>query len=136
MITTHHEIHFQTGNRSRKTLIEGAALPEEKPLGQLPRITKLMALAVRLDGLIQAGHVQDQAELARLAHVTRARLTQIMNLRLLAPDIQESLLFLPPILHGRAPVLLRDLQPLASINDWQQQRKYIATHFGDVLATK
>lgn len=135
MTTTHHEIHFQTGRRSRKKIVEGTA-PESPPLpaGQLPRVTKLMALAIRLDGLIAAGHVKDQAELSRLSHVTRARLTQIMNLRMLAPDIQESLLFLPPILKGRAPILLRDLQPLASINDWHQQREYVATHFGDVLA--
>jgi len=38
-----------------------------------------MALAIRFDGLIRDGKVKDQAELARLGHVSRARLTQIMN---------------------------------------------------------
>ncbi len=60
-----------------------------------------MALAIRFERLIQAGEVADYAELARLGHVTRARITQIMNLRLLAPDIQERLLFLPRIEGGR-----------------------------------
>ena len=53
-------------------------------------------VAIRFERLIQAGAVADYAELARLGHVTRARITQIMNLRLLSPDIQERLLFLLP----------------------------------------
>lgn len=48
-----------------------------------------MALAIRFDRIVQEGHVRDYADLARLGHVTRARLTQIMNLRLLAPDIHS-----------------------------------------------
>lgn len=54
-----------------------------------------MALAIRLEGSISEGIVADQAELARRGHVTRARLTQIMNLLGLAPEIQEEILFLP-----------------------------------------
>lgn len=51
--------------------------------------------------------------MARLGRVSRARVTQIMNLLFLAPDIREQLLFLPPVTGGRAPVLLSDLQPIA-----------------------
>jgi recombinase len=58
-----------------------------------PRITRLMALAVKFEGLIQQGVVKDYAELARLGQVSRARITQIMNLLNLAPDIQEEILF-------------------------------------------
>jgi hypothetical protein len=39
--------------------------------------------------------IRDYAELARLGRVTRARMTQIMKLLDLAPDIQEQILFLP-----------------------------------------
>ncbi len=60
-----------------------------------------MALAIRLDQLIRDGVVADQAELARLGHLTRARLTQIMNLLCLAPDLQEQILFLPLTERGR-----------------------------------
>jgi hypothetical protein len=63
--------------------------------GNLPRISKLMAFAIRFDGLVRSGEVRDYADLARLGYVTRARITQIMNLLNLAPDIQESILFLP-----------------------------------------
>ena len=93
------------------------------PVGRLPRVTRLMALAIRLDGLIRAGQISDQASVARLGRVTRARITQIMNLLLLAPDIQEQLLFLPPVGRGRAPVLVRDLQPIAVEPNWSCQRK-------------
>jgi len=82
-----------------------------------------MALAIRFDQMIRDGVVADQAELARLGHVTRARLTQIMNLLSLAPDIQESLLLLPDILRGWDKVTERDLRPVSAAADWQTQRR-------------
>ncbi len=82
-----------------------------------------MALAIRFDKLLGEGVVTDQAELARLGYVTRARLTQIMNLLHLAPDIQEELLFLPRVERGRDPLTERDLRPIAATADWRKQRK-------------
>ncbi len=61
----------------------------------LPRITRYMALAIYYEDLINQGHIHNYAEITTLGHVTRARVTQIMNLRLLAPDIQERILSLP-----------------------------------------
>jgi hypothetical protein len=55
--------------------------------------------------------------------VTRARITQIMNLLLLAPDIQEAILFLPRIQHGRDPIRLGRLQAVALTPDWRKQRR-------------
>jgi len=63
-----------------------------------------MALAIRFDRLIKSGEVTDQADIARLGHVSRARVTQIMNLLLLAPGIQEGILFLPRTQSGRDPI--------------------------------
>lgn len=65
--------------------------PEPAP-PRIPRITRLMALAIKFQNMVNRGEVRDYADLARLGFVTRARLTQIMNLILLAPDIQEQLL--------------------------------------------
>lgn len=113
-------IHFRTGRRARREVHAGP--PPDAPVGRIPRLSKLMALAIRFDGLIRAGDVRDYAELARLGHVTRARITQIMNLLLLAPDIQEALLHLPRVTAGRDPILLRDLQPIAAEPDWRIQR--------------
>src|ERR1700674_402424 len=62
--------------------------------GCAPRIARLLALAHKLDGLVQAGTVRDYAELARLGHVSKARVSQIMMLLHLAPAIQEYVLFL------------------------------------------
>ena len=93
------------------------------PQGRVPRIARLMALAIRFEQLIQQGHIASYAELARLSHVTRARITQIMNLRMLSPDIQEAILFLPRIQSGRDPITISDLQTIALVPDWRKQRR-------------
>jgi len=115
------------GRGYRKELHVGdgePAVPAAAPQpGRVPRIARLMALAIRFERLIRDGQVADYAEVARLGHVTRARVTQIMNLLHLAPDIQETILFLPPIETGRDPVCLRMLQPIAVIPDWRKQRE-------------
>ncbi|TWT61722.1 hypothetical protein [Rubinisphaera italica] len=97
-LTIKGKVHFQKGKKGRKRLAEGK--DREKPKGRLPRVTKLMALAIRFDRLIRDGHVNDYAELARLGQVSRARMTQIMNLLNLAPEIQETILFLPRVEQG------------------------------------
>jgi hypothetical protein len=71
------------------------------PSGWTPKVSKMMALAIHLQGLVDSGQVRDYATLAKLAHVSRARVTQIIDLTLLAPDVQEALLFLPKIEKGR-----------------------------------
>jgi hypothetical protein len=87
-----------------------------------------MALAIRLDGLIRDGVVSDQAELAQLGHVPRARLTQIMNLLYLAPDLQEEILFLPTFERGRNPVTEKQLRPIAATASWSKQRQMWQCH--------
>jgi hypothetical protein len=82
-----------------------------------------MALAIRFEQLLRDGVVKGQAELARLGRVSRARLTQIMNLLNLAPDIQEEILFLPRTEKGVDPVGERDLRPIAAVADWRKQRR-------------
>lgn len=82
-----------------------------KPVGaRIPRIARLMALAIKMQGMVDRGEVRDYAELARLAQVTRARMTQIMNLNLLSPELQEQLLFLEPVDGGRDAVTVKGLQ--------------------------
>ena len=68
------------------------------------------------------GHVHDYAEIALLGHVTRARMMQIMNLRLLSPCIQEQLLSLSRIFNGREWLSLRDFQSIALEHDWRRQQ--------------
>jgi hypothetical protein len=93
------------------------------PLGRVPRVARLMALALRLDELVCTGQVASYSALASLGHVTRARICQILNLIHLAPDIQEELLFLPPTVRGRDPIILADLMLIAAAFDWRKQRR-------------
>ena len=85
----------------------------------IPRIARLMALAIRFEGLLREGTIRDYAELALRGHVTRARMTQIMKLRYLAPDIQELLLFLLPA----KGLNERNLRTVVSRIDWDEQRR-------------
>src|SRR6516225_7753760 len=89
----------------------------------MPRVSRLLALALRLDRLVRAGAIADYATLACLGHVSRARVSQILSLVQLAPDIQETLLFLPPTERGRDAIRLRHLQALAALADWRHQRR-------------
>ncbi|HDS15140.1 MAG TPA: hypothetical protein ENN66_00635 [Proteobacteria bacterium] len=91
--------------------------------GNIPRVAKLLALAIRFEKLVKRGDIQDYADLARLGYVTRARITQIMNLLNLAPNIQEDILFLPNTMKGRDPILEKDLRPVAAVPHWNRQRK-------------
>ena len=69
------------------------------------------------------GAVKNYAELARLGYVSRARVTQIVNLLQLAPQIQEAVLFLPAQSSGRDTITERALRRLAAEPDWRVQRR-------------
>ena len=97
--------------------------PPGVPPGRVPRVARLLALALRCEQLVAAGVIANYAALAELGHVSRARVTQILNLLWLAPDIQEALLFLPRTERGRDPIHLRQLQPLTRVADWRKQWK-------------
>lgn len=123
-LTIEKQIHFGRRDRGRKELKPGSAMPVPAvPEGRVPRVARLLALAIRFDQLVRTGAVAGYAELAQLGHVSRARITQIMNLLLLAPDIQEALLFLPRTKRGRDPLRLQQLQPIALTTEWQKQRR-------------
>ena len=118
--TIHRRVWFERKGIAKKLT---TALPSEKTQEQRPlRLTKLMALVIRYQQLIDEGHVANRAELGQLAEVSRARLTQIMNLLLLAPDIQEEILFLPLTDKAQEPISDRDMRPVVAELDWEKQR--------------
>ena len=123
MITVKRKVHFVRRDHGRKTIADAPRPAELTDPGRIPRISRLMALAICFDRLIREGKVTDLSELARLAHVTQPRMTQIMNLNHLAPDIQEELLFLPPVARGREAIHERMLRPIAAEVDWRRQRQ-------------
>jgi len=121
MTTVTRQIHFAIEGK-RKRAVAGPP-PEPAPQGRVPRVSRLMALAIRFDRLLRDGVVPNQSELARLVHVTQPRMTQILNLLHLAPDIQEEILFLPATTKGRDLLTERDLRPVAAEPDWTRQRR-------------
>lgn len=118
------KFHMGTGRTGHKELRDGRS-PDPLPVakGHIPRISQLMALAIQFEQLIRDGVVKDQADIARLAFVTRARVSQIMDLLTLAPDIQEALLFLPLVTEGREQIKLADMQPVIASMKWSLQRE-------------
>lgn len=121
--TIRKKISFTRGPRSKKQIREGHSAPAAVRPYRVPRISRLMALALRIEELIEHGTIRDYAEAARLGHVSRARMTQIINLLNLAPDIIEEILFLPRIKKGRDPFTERDLRPITSLLNWKKQRQ-------------
>jgi len=115
--------HIRREGKSLELRAGEAPDPPVVSAGRVPRVARLMALALRFEDLVRNGDVADYATLARLGHVTRARVTQIMNLLTLAPDIQEEILHLPPTLKGRDTIHLRQLQPIALTLAWTRQRE-------------
>jgi hypothetical protein len=107
------------GHEENKMLSSDNQRSDSEPAGRaIPRIARLMALAIRFDGLLRAEEFRDYAEIARLGRVTRARMTQIMKLLDLAPDIQEQILFLPNL----KGLNERNLRPIVRRIDWKEQR--------------
>jgi hypothetical protein len=123
MIALRTKVKFGRARAGRRRMLPKTSEPVVVSDGRVPRISKLMALAIRFEGLIRDGQVTDQSELARLAHVTQPRVTQIMNLLHLAPDIQESLLELPPVRSGKPKITEKLLRPIAAEIDWGKQRE-------------
>ena len=86
-----------------------------------PRVAQQLALAHKLGGMIRAGELRNLADAARAVRVTRARMTQIVNLLLLAPEIQEAILDLPLVTNGRELVSERTLRQIVAEPDWNRQ---------------
>jgi len=125
MIRIKQKVQFYRDSEGRHRI---DANPSDDPppapvMGRVPRIARLMALAIRFDQLLREGKVVSQSELARLTHVTQPRMTQIMNLLHLAPDIQEAILFLPRTTSGRDPIHEKMLRTISAEVDWGKQRE-------------
>jgi hypothetical protein len=122
-LTVRCAIHVAKAARGRKTVEQGSASVVAAERGRVPRVARLLALALKLDAQLLQGVFAGRGELAALGRVTRARISQILSLAYLAPDIQEAILFLPRTERGRDPVILHDLLPIAAEPDWTKQRR-------------
>lgn len=91
--------------------------------GGLPRVTRLMALAIRCDELLRTGKVRDLEHLATIGNVSQPRISQILSLTMLAPDLQETLLFLPRLSEGKPEISEKSLRKITMLDHWDEQRK-------------
>jgi len=118
------KFHFKKGRWGQKKLMEGTpVIPPGTARGRLPRISRLVALAFHIEKKLKEGAYKNMAELAKEGNVSRTRISQIMNLLNLAPEIQAALLFLPKSGPGPDPVTERDVRPIAAETCWDQQRR-------------
>jgi hypothetical protein len=93
------------------------------PTERVPRITRLLALALKFEELIRSGAVSNYAVLARLARVSPSRVTQMTSLLSLAPDIQEQILFLRPTEAKQLRISEPSLRKLTATLLWNKQRE-------------
>ena len=97
------------------------AVAEAQPQGRVPRVARLLALAHCIDEMIRSGEIPDLATAAGLCGVTRARMSQIAGLLLLAPAIQLAILDLPLVVKGRDPITERHLRAIVAEPVWERQ---------------
>lgn len=98
--------------------------------GQVAMVARMLALAHHLQGAIDRDLVADRASVARSLGVTRARVTQLLDLLMLAPDIQEQVLAIEAV-DGVEPIGERALRDVAHAGTWEAQgRVWMATGLG------
>ena len=82
----------------------------------------MLALAHKIQDTIDRGMVANQAEVAELLRIRRARVTHLLGLTLLAPEIQERVL-LSEAVDGVEPWTERGLRAVGRCGDWGVQRR-------------
>ena len=122
MIEAKRKIVFRGEAHKRRDAAK-AAREKAAQFGRIPRIAKLVALASRMQSMIESGQVDTFQQLAEIGRISQPRMTQIMSLLHLAPDIQEELLSLPGTIRGKATIHEKLLRPLTMQIDWGVQRK-------------
>ncbi len=130
-------VQFYRRAKGQRPVRPEPAAPQEKPVPAsvqtldrlspqiIPKITRLLVLGHHFERLVRDGVVKDYAEIARLAGLSRARVTQIVNLTLLAPGIQEGILFLDGDDAKQMRRFERDLRIVLAEADWKEQGKVL-----------
>ncbi len=122
MIKVKRKVAFQGEAHKRRDAAKAARVTLAQS-GRIPRIAKLVSLANRMQSMLESGEVESFQQLAELGRISQPRMTQIMSLLNLAPDIQEELLYLPEVIKGKAGIHERLLRPLTTEIDWKVQRR-------------
>jgi hypothetical protein len=113
------KLHHVRKGHSKRFVDTPPATPEQ--FRRPARVAIMLALAHKIQHAIDRGAVHDRAEVARKLGLTRARVTQLLDLTLLAPDIQDQILFAESI-DGVETGCERSLRPTATASLWAEQR--------------
>ena len=100
----------------------GRGDPKQPRVPKTPRVVELLRKAIEWKALLESGQIASQADIACQEGITRARVTQILGLLRLAPEIQEKILSSPGTLHHRL-VTERLLRPIGAIADHRDQMR-------------
>jgi hypothetical protein len=118
-------IRLKDGTRSEYTLTDpnrpGIRGPRIQSTGRVPRLSRLMALAIKMEGRLRSGSVRSYQELIEQGQISGARLSQILRLADLAPAIQEEILFLPKTRVGTDPVTEKAIRKVSRVIDFDEQ---------------
>jgi hypothetical protein len=112
---------FRSGGGQAKTRFVAVRAAEPPPTRPL-RAAEMLAVAYQMERMIETGVVRDRAEMARITCFDDSRISQIMNLMWLAPDIQEAVL-LAEVTDGHDWVTAKKLLPIARCTSWAEQRR-------------
>lgn len=115
------KVSFRTCRRSAKP----AQSARPAVVGPTP-IARRIALAHHIEALIEQGELRGYAEAAARLGLTRARVTQVCDLALLAPDIQAAVLL------GKVEPRDRHLRAVGRHPCWVDQRRAFASLFPNV----
>ena len=117
------EIQFRLHATGRPRVKTGPSNVPPSGNGRLPRVTQVMALAIQFQDMIQRGEARDYADLARLGGLTRERISQVMKLIWLAPDIQRDILEFSATTTSRFPITEVAVRRIAESFGWAKQRE-------------
>lgn len=118
----YRRLHFPLSALRRQPLVRMTPPPPKKEPRRRPaRVARMLALAHDLQGKLDRGEYRSRTSLAQAVELSPARVSQLLELTLLAPDIQEEVLFLEAV-NGREPVTERDLRRVLASPLWSEQR--------------
>lgn len=128
MTTVTVKVAFRTARQPRPD--DAVAAPSPRPRPTPAPIARRLALAHHIEAQIAAGKLSDYADAARRLGLTRARITQLCDLTLLAPDIQAAVLL------GFVQPRDRHLRAVGRHALWKDQRRAFAVLFPHVRLTE
>jgi hypothetical protein len=134
-VTVTYRLEISRGSKGHRRVAEPAPPPERQAIdpATVPRIARMLVLGYHFERLVREGKVKNYAEIARMTGLSRARVTQICDLTLMAPAIQDRLILsmatrdwrVPPTLfapHGVPPRSGQHADPAQETTSGLQER--------------